>query len=133
MADYNASARSNYFQVKNPDALRRELDGLEIEVLTNDAQDPRRVVLLCRSDHGCWPSSRYDEKTDDDVEIDLPTILAKHLTDGQVAVLMECGAEKLRFIVGLAVAVNNRGEQVCVSLDDIYERAKHLGEHLDRI
>jgi hypothetical protein len=46
---------------------------------------------------------------------------------------MESGAEKLRFIGGLAVAVNNRGEQVGVSLEDIYERAKHLGEHLNHI
>jgi hypothetical protein len=133
MADYNATARSNYFQVKDPDVLSRELDGLDIVVLTDDAQDPRRVVLLCRGDHGCWPSWRFDEEGDDDVEVDLPAIIAKHLTDGQVAVLMESGAEELRFIGGVAVAVNNRGEQVCVSLDDIYERAKHLGEHLDRI
>jgi hypothetical protein len=133
MADYYATARSNYFQVKDPDALRRELAGLDIDVLTDDPQDPQRVVLLCRSDHGSWPHSRYDENADDDVEVDLAAIIAQHLTDGQVAVLMESGAEKLRFIGGLAVAVNNRGEQVGVSLEDIYEHAKHLGEHLDRI
>jgi hypothetical protein len=133
MADYYATARSNYFQVKDPDALRRKLAGLDIDVLTDDPQDPQRVVLLCRSDHGSWPNSRYDENADDDVEVDLAAIIAQHLTDGQVAVLMESGAEKLRYIGGLAVAVNNRGEQVSLSLEDIYERAKHLGEHLDRI
>lgn len=133
MADYYASARSNYFQVKDPDALRRELAGLDIDVLTDNPQDERSVVLLCSSDHGCWPHTRYDEQSDDDVEVDLAAIIAQHLTDGHVAVLMESGAEKLRFIGGLAVAVNNRGEQVGVSLEDIYERAKHLGEHLNSI
>jgi hypothetical protein len=133
MANYNASARSNYFQVKDPDALRRELAGLDIDVLTDDPHDERRVVLLSRSEDGGWPSWRFDEEGDDDVEVDLAAIIAQHLTDGQVAVLMESGAEKLRFIGGAAVAVNSRGEQVCVSLEDIYERAKNLGEHLDRV
>lgn len=41
--------------------------------------------------------------------------------------LLEVGAEKLRYLTGTAVAVNSRGEQVGLSLDEVYARAAHLG------
>lgn len=133
MANYTASARSNQFEVKDPDALRRELADLDIDVVSDDPENPQRVVLLCHSDNGTWPSWRYDEPADNDIEVDVAALIAAHLTAGQVAVLIESGAEKLRFIGGHAVAVNSRGEQVDVSLEEIYERANRLGDHIDRI
>jgi len=133
MAQYIASARSNYFQVKDPNALRRELGDFDIEVRNDDPENPNRVVLLCDSEYGSWPSWRYDEQAADDVELDVAALVAGHLTPGEVAVLIESGAEKLRFIGGYAVAVNSSGDQVHLSLEEIYERAKPLGEHIARI
>lgn len=50
-----------------------------------------------KSEDGGLPSNRYDEETDGYVDIDLAKELAEHLAEGQVAILMECGAEKLRY------------------------------------
>lgn len=132
MANYYAAARSNYFTVDDPEALRAALSGLDIELLADDDNDPNRVVLLCTNEGG-WPSWRYDEENDEDIEVDLPALVAPHLAEGQVAVLIESGAEKLRYVAGAAIAVNKRGDRVCVSLEDIYDQAKDLGTHIDRI
>jgi hypothetical protein len=36
---------------------------------------------------------------------------------------MEIGAEKLRYLTGVAIAVNHKGRAAVVSLDDIYRKA----------
>ncbi len=72
-----------------------------------------------RTDDGSWPS--YDLENDKD--IDFQGELVGHLLEGQVAVLMSAGADKLRYISGSAVAVNHEGHAVTVSLDDIYATA----------
>jgi len=46
-------------------------------------------------------------------------MVADHLIDGEVAIFMECGAEKLRYIVGCAVAVNNKREYKVVNINSI--------------
>jgi hypothetical protein len=43
---------------------------------------------------------------------------------------MEVGYEKMRYLVGLAFAVNSAGEQVKIDLYDIYEKARPLGKHI---
>lgn len=50
--------------------------------------------------------------------------LAEHLQDDSVAVLMEAGAEKLRYVAGWAAAVNAKGEVVEIGLHAIYDMAK---------
>ena len=50
-----------------------------------------------------WPSTRYSHDGDDvdvdvDVDVDLTAELATHLVDGAVAIIMETGAEKLRYL-----------------------------------
>ena len=71
------------------------------------------------TDGGSWPS--YDMEAD--TEIDLVAELAQHLPKGEVAVLMEIGAEKLRYLTGIAIAVNYKGRAAVVSLDDVYRKA----------
>ncbi len=36
---------------------------------------------------------------------------------------MEIGAEKLRYLTAVAIAVNHKGRAVVVSLDDVYRKA----------
>ena len=52
--------------------------------------------------------------------------LAEQLVDGEVAVMMEAGAEKLRYVSGWAIAINSKGKRVVVGLDDIYKKAQKL-------
>jgi len=49
-----------------------------------------------------------------------------------VAIMMEAGAEKCRYINAYALAVNSKGETKEISLDQIYELAQPLGEHITR-
>jgi hypothetical protein len=59
--------------------------------------------------------------------------LSTHLAEGSVAVIVEAGAEKLRYVHGHAVAVNSKGEQLCIGLGDIYEMAeKRFGGEVTR-
>ena len=120
MANWYGSSRSNYFRVKDCDAFLQwvEKRGLGLSKNSEDA-----TVFAIHSgnstDGGSWPS--YD--MEDDTEIDLVAELAQHLPKGQVAVLMEIGAEKLRYLSGIAIAVNHKGRAAVVSLDDIYRKA----------
>lgn len=127
MADYHATARSNYFRVKDTDAFWAAVPD-DLEIVTGDNADV--FALLCYSGDGAWPSEKYDEDTDESVEIDVADIVAEHLAPGWVAVFMEAGAEKMRYVAGIAVAINEHGERVHVDLNQIYELASGLGEHV---
>jgi hypothetical protein len=86
-----------------------------------------RVGLLSEQEKGGWPNCRYDEETEECEYIDLFQEVADHLQEGSVALFLEVGAEKLRYMTGHAVAVNATGQVVAISLDDIYDRATSLG------
>lgn len=131
MANYYATARSNYFKVKDVAAFEQWCALVGLESITDDTDQKLVGFLDGNPDGGGFPSSRYDDN-DELVEIDLADELAAHLQDGQVAILMEGGAEKHRYIIGWALAVNSKGERKEVSLEDIYEQAAQLGEHVTR-
>jgi hypothetical protein len=128
MANWYGSARSNYFRVKDKDTFLKWADGRGIGVFKNE--DSRDLFAIfgdeSRGD-GSWPS--YD--VEGDTEIDLVAELAQHLPKGQIAVLMEIGAEKLRYLTGVAIAVNHKGRVVELTLSDIYRKASrtfHVAE-----
>ncbi len=122
MANYYATARTNYFRVKNNEAFAEWLESLpSIEMLKDG--DRFGFYSDC-PDSGDFPSSRWDENANDYVDVDLTTELAHHLAEGEVAILMEVGAEKLRYLNGWATAVNHLGQTVTVDLTDIYQLAE---------
>lgn len=79
---------------------------------------------------GYIPSEVYNEQTEEYEEINLLDELGPHLADGWVAVIMEIGAEKARYLTGIAKAINNKGEVKELSLTDIYNMAKELGSNV---
>lgn len=125
MANYTATTRSNYFAVKDEAAFtawcaQRSLHHWDRE---EDGQ-PRRFAISADTGDCCgWPMYDWADDGSDTVEIDFPEELAQHLAEGEVAVLIEIGNEKLRYLTGCAVAVDHTGETLVVSLDDIYEEA----------
>jgi hypothetical protein len=128
MSDYNATAASNTFHVRDRAAFERALAGLPLRIETAiGSLNRRHVYLACESDHGTWPSERDDPNGREGVEVDLLALIAAHLRPGAVAVLKEAGAEKLAYIGGVALAVNAAGETARVDLDEIFDRAAHLG------
>lgn len=130
MANYTAVARSNYFEVRDKEtfiAWVSTLPGVVAETERSEDGGERFVLLCADGDCGGWPSFRMYDDGRDDEEIDLPAELAEHLAEGSVAVLEEAGSEKLRYIVGYAIAVNHEGEVLSVSLRDIYGKIEDAG------
>lgn len=126
MANYAGHARSNRFRVRDEAAFLGWVETLPGVVARREDGNPERFALLVEDgDDGGWPNWRHDDGEEE--EIDLHAELAGHLAEGEVAVLEEVGAEKLRYLVGYAVAVNHRGEKLAVSLDDIYEKVRAAG------
>jgi hypothetical protein len=119
MANWYGSSRSNYFCVKDDEAFLEWAENRGLGVFRSESNPGYFAIHGGDNDSGSWPS--YDLEAD--TEIDLVTELAGHLPKGQVAVLMEIGAEKLRYLTGIAIAVNHKGRAVVVSLDDVYRKA----------
>lgn len=127
MANYYSSARTNYFRVKDVDAFnawaKEYEDNYRVEVV--DKEDT--FSILFDNESGVPTSREVDGSYD---EIDFMDELSKHLADDEVAILHQAGAEKLRYINGYAIAVNNKSERRVISLDDIYTFAKELGKNV---
>ena len=121
MANYCASCRSNYFKVVDIDKFTEAMPScIDVEVNKDG------TVFLCGDDPdgGGWPTSIYNDETDEYDDFDLEQVIAPHLQPDSWCVLQEVGAEKLRYLVGESVAFNKDLEQrFRVSISDIY---KHL-------
>ena len=123
MANYVATARSNYFKVKDPEVFKAWVEGCpDIGLISGD--DGTFAVYSDDPDSGSWPNFKWDEDTGDYVEFDLFAEIAEFLVDGEIAVFMEVGAEKLRYCNGYAIAVHSNGEYETLNLDRIYGLAE---------
>ena len=126
MADYYGTARSNLFRVKDKQRFIEWCTSLELKPIykIDEVTKDELCGFLVNSEYGAVPTHRGDEDIDFFIE------LSTHLTDGEVAVVVEIGAEKMRYICGFADAVNSKGEIVSICLDDIYEKAEKLGNNI---
>ena len=130
MADFIASARSNYFSVVDRAAFEAWLDTLPLDVSIITEPDPdvpeEKVGLLFNEPYGILMN--FEDM--DGQERDVLKELAPHLADGETAILMEAGAEKLRYISGVAIALQRAREEpegyrmLKVCLSDIYDLAE---------
>ena len=120
MANYYASARSNYFKVKDAEAFKAWVGSTPNLGLWE--KDGMFALYSTCPDSGGWPSWYLDDDGDE-LYFEV-TDVAEFLTEDSIAVFMESGAEKLRYITGYAVAVNHKGETVQIGLGDIYELAR---------
>jgi len=67
---------------------------------------------------------KIEEQSDmEDAEMDWSFMLAPHLAEGEVAVLLEVGAEKIRYVTGWATAITWDGRETFINLDSIYAKA----------
>lgn len=123
MANYVATARSNYFKVKDPEAFESWVANCpNVGLISED--DGTFAVYSDDPDSGSWPNYRFDEETEDYEEFDIFAEIAEFLIDGEIAVFMEVGAEKLRYCNGYAIAVHSNGEYETLNLGRIYDLAE---------
>ena len=126
MADYHGTARSNYFRVKDKQKFIEWCTSLELEPIYEIDEVTRDTLcgFIANTGNGAVPTHRNDE------EFDFFSELSTHLADEEVGIVIEVGAEKMRYISGFADAVNSKGEVVSVCLDDIYKKAAKLGNNM---
>lgn len=122
MANWYGTARSNYFKVSNEIEFLSWVN--KIPGLGYWKKEDNFAIYSDDADSGGWPNQRWIDDEDELESIELSQELAKHLAKGEIAILMEAGAEKLRYISGFAIAVNSDGKTVSIFLDDIYELAR---------
>ena len=140
MANYYAHARSNYFLVTDPDAFDAFCAKWGLHRIATTDEEGRRLVgfyVETPNDDGfpsepCWEwLEQHDTAQADYAGPSLQRDLSALLADGWVAVGVEVGAEKLRYLTGVAWAVNRKGEEVDVDLDEeIRKAAAALGTHV---
>ena len=130
MSNYDAICRSNNFQVKDRDAFLSEMK--QYKTLVVD-ETPRGFLVYVSTDGEGWPSYVDSEDNDDMDEINIFAIIGKHLEDDEVAIFMEVGHQKLVYVGGYAVAINNRLEERCISLDEIFYLGKGLTTQPERV
>lgn len=129
MANWYGSARSNYFAVKDLEAFKQWASGVGLKVLFSNDHPDKVGITPDGTDDGDWPTFRWGvehevgKAPEEDEEIDLNHELSQHLVDGEVAVRMTIGAEKLRYLTGWTEAVHSDGRVVGVSINDIYKKA----------
>jgi len=128
MATYYGVARTNYVAVVDRALFADFCDRWGVAAITDDG-DPARVGFLCTDNEDGFPAG-YRDEDGDLVEADIAAALAPLLVDGHVAVGMESGHEAFRYVAGVVWAVNSRGEVRSVTLDDIYDQATALGDHI---
>lgn len=126
MANYYGVFRSNRFHVRDRDRFHAWAETIpDLDVLEEDG----RMLLVPSewSDGGGLPGLR--ETGDGEHEgIDFVDELAPHVAPGAVAVLVEAGSSRLRYLTGTALAIRGADDPAGwaierIHLDDIYEKA----------
>jgi hypothetical protein len=121
MANYEGASRTNYVQVKDEKAF---LDWANKYGLTTSKNAQGAFAIFPNPDYDDFPSTYYDEELEDDIDINFDAELQSHLVDGEIVVVVHVGHEKLRYLNGVAYAMDNTGRSVSVSLSDVYTKIR---------
>lgn len=131
MADWYGTSRSNYVKF-NPEKLDLLTQLFPILI----AEKEGLSAIISQDQFGSTPSLYLDDDDDtfdalllqlgvvyhDEDYIGLLEIVHLALEPGEILVWIEAGAEKARYITGMATAISHTGEVLKrISLNDIYE------------
>lgn len=123
MANWYGTARTNYVTVMDGklDELKQSVEPFSIDVVeSNDGS----VCFLSSTFDGSWPTTIIDDDGSEH-EFDMQDNILQYLTDDSVLILMEVGAEKQRYLTGVAIAYKKGHRKIKISLDDIYKKAEN--------
>jgi len=130
VANYYEQSRSNYVKVKDKEAFRAFVErfGGAVELIEDDKGG---VGFLAQE--GIPSTYMPDDSGNEPEEVDFVTEAAGHLADHEVLIVMGTGYEKMRYLVGYAIAINNKKERRELDLAQIYELARQLTRKPKRI
>lgn len=123
MANYYGTARTSYVKIKNIEAFKEAMSPYPVEIIE---QDGKYGLLDTHPDGGGWCWTRWE---DGDYEDDDPVdLIAPHMEDDQVMIMVETGHEKYRYVTAYAVVFNAKGDCKTIHLSDAaHELAKSFG------
>lgn len=129
MANFYGTGRSNYVEVKDEKKFEEFCDQWSsyFDVVTQEVDGKKHYALLSTSEDGDLPG--WDE---DDNDIEFMQLIAPHLKEDKdnIFVWMSAGNEKMRYVLGGASAINYKGEECYLCLEDIYNACvKELGHY----
>lgn len=129
MANYYGVGRTSYVKVRDPDAFKEAMSRYPVEVIEKDG---KYGLLDSDPDGGGWCWTRWDDNGDheDDDPVDL---IAPHMQDDQVMIMVEAGHEKYRYVNAYALVFNSGGDCKTINLSDaVEELAKSMGGDFTR-
>lgn len=121
MADWYGTARSNYFKVRDNKAFEVFMQNLLSMTAEHNDVDNTWWIRTDDYGNGGFDWTVYDEDLEPDDSVNAMDEFASHLQEGEVAIFLEAGAEKLRYITGNALSIAWTGEITEINLADIYE------------
>lgn len=134
MTNYIGQARTNYFAVKDDAKFLAEMEQYPVQVVGKMDGETQLWCLVDGQDGDGWAWNYIVEDEDMELEIDWAQVLAEHLADEWVAILMEIGSEGYRFFQSYALAVNNKGETFEINLaKEIDTYAHSLGKNVTAV
>ena len=116
--------RTNYFRVKTPGEFKKQMARLGLKVITSG----KAFGVHTEGEEG-WPAY-YEDARGNEVDFAISAVIAEHLQDGEVAVVISLSYDKMRYLSGQAEAFTNQtfvsdaAPLVRVSLSDIYKLAE---------
>jgi hypothetical protein len=124
MANYYGSARSNYVTIIDREGLDKALAPFDRPGIRR-SESGKSAFMGNDPDSGSFTSWGIGENGED-LEFSWEKHVMPYVAEGEVLVIMEAGAEKLRYIVGVSVAFIRRGDKVqsiFVDIESIYKKA----------
>jgi hypothetical protein len=133
MANYYAMWRTNYFKVEDKAAFLKWVELIYDTPNVRFKQQPDGAVLAVmyagdQSDFGGIPCQRDDGDGNEVEDFDFCMELGAFLALGEVAIVMEAGHEKARYVCGHAIAVIKEHDgdvgYMSMRLSDIYRKVR---------
>jgi hypothetical protein len=119
MADYYATARTNYFKLADVAAVAAAVALCEKVGLSVSEGEGGAYAFISENDRG-WPEDYYDEEKEETIDVDLEGEFGKLAAADEVVIMVESGSEGARYCVGYAIAIRN-GEILRITINDIYD------------
>lgn len=133
-------AASRMFRVQDVEKFAESLEDVDVNIqIVDDAENPKIQRVYLYTDSGNWPTERYvapsEEGADGEFQpFDLPTHVANHLKDGEVAIFEQVSFEGKDSLAAVSEAINPSGKRKKYTLDDFALTAvDELGGNRDNL
>lgn len=107
MANLMTLMRTSYFNVKDPETFKQEIDALKMEDVTVEIGPDRRICVLGKNFSHTYIEDENGET--DDEQIYVFDLIREHLIDGEAVLVNGIGWEKMRYILANSTIITPEG------------------------